>query len=343
MSATRPTIKDVAHAAGVSPTTVSLVLNQKSSSISDLTRQRVLDAVKSLHYRPNQLAVSLVTSTTNTIGLILPDTTNPFFASLSHQIETLLRQHNLNVIIGNTSGDPKITREYLRIFYDRQVDGIILAQLDFEDPAETAKCQALLEDIHIPVVYVDRTLQSGEDVSISVDQYQIGYMATNHLLNLGHKKIGCISGPMQLNVNQQRYAGYCGALKDHGLEPDTALLYSESLSIECGFHALPYLLGHNVTGIFSFNDMIAYGVYQACRNYSISIPDDLSVVGVDDIEFSDIIAPPLTTVAQPILQISHLAVDGMLNILQDRISFEHHVLLSPALKVRGSTKPNTKR
>ena len=334
----RTTIKDVAKAAGVSPATVSLILNEKPVSISRDTREKVLQAVKELRYRPNQLAVGLVTNTTNTIGLIIPDSNNPFFAALSNQIEMRLRQEKLNVIIGNTGGDPKITRQYLRIFSDRRVDGIVLAQLDFEDAAETAKCQDLLKDIDLPVVYVDRVTDDGNHVTVAVDQLQIGYLATRHLLELGHRRIGCASGPISLNVNERRYAGYCKALEEYGIAPDPELLFcDETLSIACGRRALPCLLGKNVTAIFCFNDMIAYGVYKECRSYHLSIPWDLSVVGVDDIEFSDIIDPPLTTVAQPICEIAGHAVEGMLQLLQNSGERKRISKLTPILKVRGST------
>ena len=333
----RATIKDVAKAAGVSPSTVSLIINDKPVPITKDTRDKVMRAVRELHYRPNQLAVGLVTNTTNTIGLILPDSNNPFFAALSNQIEIRLRQENLNVIIGNTGGDPKITRQYLRIFSDRCVDGIVLAQMDFEDPEETAKCQELLNSIDIPIVYVDRVAGDGNHFSVEVDQTQIGYLATRHLLDLGHRQIGCASGSIRLNVNASRYAGYRMAFAEYGLEPDPALLFCDSLSIECGRRALPCLLGQNVTAIFAFNDMIAYGVYKECRSYGLSIPQDLSVVGVDDISLSDIIYPPLTTVAQPVSDVAEHAVNGMLRLLQAPGGRQDAAKLAPILKVRGST------
>ncbi len=333
----RATIKDVAKAAGVSPSTVSFIINNKPVPISKDTREKVMRAVEELHYRPNQLAVGLVTNTTNTIGLILPDSTNPFFATLSNQIEIKLRQKNINVIIGNTSGNAKITREYLRIFSDRCVDGIILAQLDFEDEEETAKCQKLIHSIDIPIIYVDRVADERNHYSVEVDQKLIGYLATNHLLDLGHTRIGCASGSINLNVNSSRYEGYRTALKERKLTPDPNLLFCDSLSIECGIKALPDLLGQNVTAIFAFNDMIAYGIYKECRNYNLSIPGDLSVIGVDNIVLSDIIQPPLTTVAQPVTQIADYVVKGMLDLMKiPNIEFEH-VKLNPILKVRAST------
>ncbi len=334
----RTTIKDVAKLAGVSPTTVSFVINNKPVSLSDETRIKVKNAIKALGYRPNQLAVGLVTNTTNTVGLILPDSTNPFFAVLAHYIEIALRQEGIAVIIGNTEGDPEITRKYLNIFSDRCLDGIILAQLDFDNESETVKCQELIQTLDTPIVFVDRITHDQKTSSIQVDQQEIGYLATKHLLSLGHTRIGCVSGSIGLNVNARRYEGYQRALREHGIEPDERLLFCDSLSIECGCRALPYLLGQNVTAIFTFNDMIAYGIYKESRNYNLTIPTDLSVVGVDDIQFSDILYPPLTTVAQPVEAIAQCAVRHMLQLIDNRHAVVAPVKLCPVLKVRGSTK-----
>lgn len=333
----RTTIKDIAKAAGVSPTTVSFILNNKPVSISKETRDKVMKAVKELHYRPNQLAVSLVTSTTNTIGLILPNSTNPFFAALSNQIEIKLRQHNITVIIGNTDGDPSITRNYLRLFADRRVDGIILAQLDFEDSEETAKCQDLINSIDIPIVYVDRISNNLSNYSVIVDQEMVGYLATKHLLDMGHTQIGCASGSINLKVNSSRYKGYQKALTEYDIPLNPDLLFCDTLSIECGCQALSYLLGQNVTAIFSFNDMIAYGIYKECHSYNITIPSHLSVVGVDDISFSDIIQPPLTTVSQPVQQIAEYAVNGIISLIKDPENLLESTTLPPLLRVRAST------
>lgn len=334
----RATIKDVAKVAGVSPATVSFVLNNKPVSISKNTREKVWNAVEQLQYRPNQLAVSLVTQMTNTVGLILPDSTNPFFASLSHYIEDLLREKNISVIIGNTNGNPNTTRKYLQLFSDKRVDGIILAQLDFEDENETIACQNLMSQMDIPIVYVDRITNDFNHHSvIEVDQIQIGYLATKHLLNLGHQRIGCVSGSIGLKVNKQRYEGYKKALAEHGLSPNPNFIYCNSLSIECGSEALPYLLGQNVSAIFAFNDIIAYGIYKECRNYNLSIPDDLSIVGVDDIPFSEILTPPLTTISQPIIQIANSSVSALLNMINHSNSKNNYICLQPILKVRAST------
>lgn len=335
----RATIKDVAKLAHVSTSTVSLVLNNKAVPISQQTRDAVLLAAKELHYRPNQLAVALVTNKTNTIGLIIPDNSNPFFATLSNQIEKVASKNGYSIILGNTNNNAKSTRNYLRIFTDHAVDGIILAQADFSVPEEGEKCMQLIKELRIPVVSVDRIYKGSNMNSVIVDQQLAGYLATRHLLNLGHRRIGCASGPLGLSNCRNRLLGYQQALSEFNVPFDSNLIYEENLNIECGIHALSTLLGQNVTAIFAFNDLIAYGVYKELRNYNLSVPDDLSLVGLDDIFLSEIIQPPLTTVAQPVTEIAENVVDRIIEqILTPSGTGQEPLVLEPILKVRGSTR-----
>lgn len=335
----RITIKDVAKLAGVSTATVSLVLNDKPVPISDKTRSAVIEAAQSLRYRPNQLAVGLVTSKSSFIGLIMPDNSNPFFASLSSYIEKEANRNGYSVILGNTNNNPKTTREYLRMFTDYRVDGIILAQTDFNTPKENEKCLNLIQEISTPLVLVDRVLKYATIDCVMVNQVTAGYLATHHLLSLGHKKIGCASGPLGLDNCANRLAGYQKALEEFGIAYDASLVYEGDLTIDCGIQALPSLLGRNVSAIFAFNDLIAYGIYKESRNYNLNIPGDLSVVGLDDIFLSDIIQPPLTTVSQPITEVASLAIQKLTNLIQATPGYTHTPsILQPILKVRGSTR-----
>lgn len=333
----RATIKDVAKAAGVSPTTVSFVINNKPVSISEVTKARVYKAIKDLNYHPNQLAVSLVTKSTNTIGMIVPSVANPFHANLSHKIRELFLRRNILAITGTTDYNGDIMATYLRSFEDRNVDGLILSQLDFESKEDYEMCRKIITESGLPVVFYGRdTLGSNDFSSVSVDQVQIGYLATRHLILLGHKRIACAAGNMDLDVCRLRYEGYQKALQEAGIPEEPGLVFNGDFSIESGENALPYLLGLNATAIFAFSDMIAYGIYKQCKSYNISIPDDLSVVGVDDLEFSEIINPPLTTIAQPMDLIAHSLVNTMLKELKDSSTHSQEVVHT-FLKVRGST------
>ena len=335
----RTTIKDVANRAGVSPSTVSLVLNKRPVPISQTTRDAVIRAAKELHYRPNQLAVGLVTKKTNTIGLIIPDNSNVFFACYSNKIEIAASRMGYNIIFGNTNNDTKKTLEYLQIFADRGVDGIILTQSEFSSAEETERCLTIVRELPIPVVLIDRVPTGSTEEYVILDHFEGGYIAFKHLLDMGHRRIGCITGSMTLSSVAERLDGCKKALAEAGIPYNPALTYEGDLQLQTGVEALPYLLGQNVTAIFAFNDMIAYGIYKELRNYKLKIPGDLSVVGFDDIFFSDIIQPPLTTVAQPLGEMAEAAVLRLLDIINGNTHPEDvSQIFRPVLKVRGSTR-----
>lgn len=337
----RATIKDVARLAGVSTSTVSLVLNNRPVAISQQTKDAVHKAALELRYRPNQLAVGLVTKKTNTLGLIIPDNSNFFFAAYSNGIEISASRLGYNVIFGNTNNSAQKSIHYLSIFADRGVDGIILAQSEFSSPDDTRRCLDFIGDLKTPVILIDRVFKQSAMDYVVLDHYEGGYIAARHLLDLGHKRIGCITGPMELTSCIERLEGYKQALSDGGIEFDPTLLYEGNLQMDSGATALPYLLGKSVTAIFAFNDMTAYGIYKELRNYNLKIPDDLSVMGFDDIFFSDIIQPPLTTVEQPLGDMAQEVVQRLVRDIEHPAqtpSGEIGKVFHPVLKVRGSTR-----
>lgn len=335
----RATIKDVAKAAGVSTATVSYVMNNKKVNISDQTKAKVRQAAKALNYYPNHAAVSLATNMTNSIGLLISSATNPYLATLSNKIRLKLLDRGITLVIGYTDYNPETAWRYLQAFQERQVDGLIMSQLDFQDSTDAAaeKCHDILERFTAPIVSYGRNTDHNRPISVvAVDQVHVGYLATRYLLKQGHRRIGCAAGPRNLDVCELRYQGYRKALAEFGVEEDPSLICYGGFSVEGGMQSLPYLLGQEVTAIFAFNDLIAYGIYKESNNYNLSIPRDLSVVGVDDIIFSDIINPPLTSVAQPINEIADCLVDAILKAIQDPASCQSKELM-PILKVRAST------
>ena len=208
----RATIRDVAKKAGYSISTVSLVLNNKNVSIPQSTRDKVLAAVKALDYRPNQLAVSMVTKKTNVIGLIIPDNSNMFFADLSKAIEVAAHKAGYNLIYGNSSNDSGHDIEYMRMFTDRQVDGIIFAKSASICAEDDIRAMQFIRESKIPFVSVDRELRGNNIRSVLLDNRRGGYLATRHLLELGHRKIGCVTGPLDLMSSHERLEGLPGCI-----------------------------------------------------------------------------------------------------------------------------------
>ena len=333
----RATIKDVAARAGVSTTAVSLVLNGKNSKISDKTRQQILEAVDELDYRPNHIAMSMVTKTTRTIGLVIPDISNIYFSELSKLIEQSCYSKGYNVLYGNTHDMANRDIDYINIFLDRNVDAIIVILSNSIDE-HLNDIQKIITRTDTPFIVVDRKLDINAGTTIVVNQKLGGYLATQHLINLGHRSIGCITGPKNVYSSIERLNGYKQALEEANIPVQEQLIFEGDFHRESGMEALPYLLGRGVTAIFAFNDMMALGVYKQASYYNLSIPDNLSLVGYDDIFISDFITPPLTSIEQPVKSLADEAVTQVMNAIQNKDNKKEIFTFDPVLKVRGSTK-----
>ena len=336
----RTTIKDVAKEAEVSVTTVSLVMNKNyKASISEGTRARVQLVAERLNYVPNGVASSLVTKRTQTIGLIIPDSRNLFFAQLAEAIEAESRRYGYAVILGNTYREEDADLSYIRLFVEKRVDGLIFAKNRYFDEHKEKKAVQYLRDNNVHLVSVDRGIDAEDIPTICCSDLQGAKLAMSHLLRLGHRKIGCLTGPMTLRSSEQRLEGCKQALEEYQLPFDSSLVIEGDYEINSGERCLPYLLGKEVTAIFAFNDMMALGIYKAARQHRISIPDDISVVGYDNIFFSDVVDPGLTTVEQPIQDIAKEAVRQLITkITGERIIASQDTKFDPLLLVRGSTK-----
>lgn len=333
----RATIKDVAKAAGVSPATVSLVLNKHSAAISEGTRARVLEAAKKLRYRPNQLAIGLLSQRTRTLGLIIPDFSNQFHTALCERIESYAEERGYSILIRVMQNDVEKTVRYLYDFDDSGVDGVVLTNSSFIREEDTRKCQEAIDDLHIPVLLIDRVPKEREAEAVLPNDRLGGYFAVRHLLELGHRRIGFVTGEMYLNNCVERLAGCRDALQEYGIELDPSLVYEGNFQQASGYDALPYMLGRGVTALFCFNDNIAYGVYRQMRNYNLHIPEDLSLVGFDDLIFSDLMEPPLTTLEYPVSEMARAAVEQLIGKIEGRSDAGTRQIYDPVLKVKGST------
>ena len=335
----RSTIKDVAKRAGVSTTTVSLALNDPHSSISDRTRELVAQATRELNYRPNRLAVSLVTKKTHTIGLLIADNKNTLQAAFSSQIESAAADSGYSIIFGTTHESVKNTIHHLYDFSDRGVDGIIITQSIFDDPKDTDLCLSAIEELRVPVVLTDRVHDASTKDMVMINDFKGGYDAIKYLLDIGHRDIGLVTGSMKVTNCIKRLDGCKKAFSDADIPFNESYIYEGDFSLYSGIDALPYLLGKKVTAIFAFSDMMAYGVYKAAANFNLNIPGDLSVVGFDDVFFSDIITPPLTTMEFPIRDMATAVIKLLVKHIDDPSQAPSQVIsFDPTLKVRGSTK-----
>jgi LacI family transcriptional regulator len=329
------TIRDVAQKAGVSTTTVSHVINQ-SRFVSPAASRRVRRAMKVLNYQPNAVARSLRRKDTHTLGLVLPDSSNPFFAEVARGIEDFAFAQNYTVLFGSSDGDLKKESAYLRVFVEKQVDGII-----FVAAGESAGHLRQLLEAKLPLVVVDREFKNVVADYVVADNRSGGFQATEHLIQLGHRVIACIAGPSTVTPSAERVTGYRDALKAHAIAFASDLVQRGDFSATSGFNAAQLFLASpdkRPTAIFACNDLMALGALGAIYKAGLRVPDDVSLVGYDDIALASYSSPPLTTIQQPKSEMGRLAAQ----ILLERIKSEKGAkpqrhLLPTTLIVRQST------
>jgi LacI family transcriptional regulator len=328
-------IQDVAELAGVSITTVSHVINA-TRYVSDELEQRVRTAMVTLDYQPNRLARSLRCGETHTIGMIIPDNVNPFFAEVARGIEDAGFANGYTVVLGNSDGNLDRELLYVNELLAKQVDGIVFvaAGLSSERIAEIQK-------VHVPVVIIDRKL---EQIPTTVDSVLLdnefgGFQATQHLITLNHRRIACITGPSDLTPSADRITGYCKALANAGIHIDDTLITRGNFQYESGHTATLHLLDlpDPPSAIFVCNDLMAMGAISAVFTKGKRVPDDVSIVGFDDVLLAAFTNPPLTTIAQPKYEIGELAANLLLERIGGSTAEAQHLIQTPYLIVREST------
>jgi DNA-binding LacI/PurR family transcriptional regulator len=331
----RPTIYDVARLAGVSTATVSRALNG-TGQIAPATRAAIDAAVAQLGYHPNTAARSLVTRSTQTIALLLPDITNPFYADLVSGIQRRALETGHTMLLCTTEGDAEREEQYLALLRAKQVDGVLVDGLVLP-PDRIAR----FVRNGPPIVCLDRDVESASVPLVQVDNRLGARRATEHLLELGHRQIAHVAGAPGLGISEERVGGYRDALVAVGLAPDPRLVATGAFTEEGGHEATLGLLdAAEPTAVFAANDLSALGALSALAERGLRVPDDVSVVGFDDLRLSRFTTPPLTTVHQPAREIARRATDLLLDLAAGRPPQELRHVLEPELVVRGSTAPH---
>ena len=329
------TIKDIARLANVSIATVSNVINHKDGGFTPETKEKIIQVIQELDYKPNAAARSLITKSTKTIALIIPDIRNSFFSSIARGIEHVVSKHGYNIFLCNT--DDSFAREcdYIDILKEKCVDGIILTSNSIPSFDHISN----LYRSGMPIVLLDRKIDVCDGYGVFLDNTRGGYLATKHLLELGHENIACITGPLYVESAADRLEGYKMALADFGVQPNDDYIFQGDYKVESGVRAAKKILKNKrFSAIFSCNDLMAVGAYKAMKAHGYHIPNDMSVVGFDDVELSQMIEPNLTTVYQPIDKMG-VAAGNMLIQLINKKKITHKVLkFVPELIVRESTR-----
>jgi LacI family transcriptional regulator len=330
------TLREVATAAGVHPGTASRALNEATRSlVRPETVERVVAAANALGYKPNLLARSFKTHRTNSVGIIIPDINNPLFPPMVRGVEDRLFKEGYVALLANTENDPVRQERIFEGMVDRRVDGLVLATARRDDPSLTA-----LGDEGIPIVLVNRVVKDHTFPSVSVDDAAGIRMVVEHLRGLGHQRIAHVAGPQSMSTGYARYGGFVSSMAESGAVVDPQLVaFAEGFTIEEGERCAAEVLAcaDAPSAIVAANDMLALGCYAAAETAGLLCPEDVSIVGFNDMPYIDRLDPPLTSVRIPHYDIGAYAAGMLLDAIRGVALPRNEVHLAPTLVVRGST------
>jgi LacI family transcriptional regulator len=293
----------------------------------------VLAAVERLDYRPSAIARGLRLRRTRTLGMLVPDITNPFFPPIIRGAEEAARERGYELVLCNTDDLPEREKASLRLLRERQADGLLIATSHMADAT-----LASVRRERFPFVLVNRGSRVAEDPAVEVNNARASADIVNHLIGLGHTRIAHIAGPLSTTTGAERAAGFQDALRSHGLGPDPRLVAeAAAYSEEAGYAAARRLLRASPTAIFAANDLLALGALRAAREKNVRVPLELSLVGINDIPMVGLVDPPLTTAHVPQREMGAIAARMLISLLEHEPVAERHVLLETELVIRGST------
>lgn len=327
-----PTIKDVARMAGVAPSTVSHYFTG-NAPVSRATRARIEEAVRELGYRPNVAARSLRLSQTHTIGLIVPNIANPFFAEIVQAIGYASQQMGYSLLLADSGSDERREIELLENMFRQHIDGMLIIHT-----GSRSNHPMLIKDPSRPIVFVDREIS--ERASVATDNYGGGKMAARHLSGLGHRRIGLMVGDGHIKNVQQRVQGFQDELKEQGLSVSRNHIITGSQSFETGRDIQLLMVSPEPpTAVFATNDIIALGAWHKLNDMRLRIPNDVSLIGYDNIDMAQWTVPPLTTIGQDKRELGRQAAAMLIQSIQSNEPSTTTIRIPPRLIVRSSTAP----
>lgn len=326
-------IKDVAEAAGVSTATVSRVLSN-GLHVRPEVRERVMEAVTRLGYRPNLVARSLRSQQSNTLGLIVSDIRNPFFTSISRVVEDVAYEQGFSVVLCNTDENPEKEAIYLRLMQDENVAGVIFS------PTRQTLANFSTASLTFPLVVIDRSIADGDVDVVKIDNVDAGYRLTLHLIENGYQRIAALCGETS-TTGPERRAGYERALRARDLTPPADQVKYIQPKMEAAYAATMKMLTspQPPDALFTTNSLLAAGALRAVRECNLTIPDDIALVTFDDTVWATLVQPPLTLISQPTDEIGKTATELLLQRIADPTRSTRQVILKGQLLVRGSSAP----
>ncbi|WP_026575826.1 LacI family DNA-binding transcriptional regulator [Bacillus sp. UNC438CL73TsuS30] len=334
----KPTIYDVAEKAGVSIATVSKVVNN-TGHISDKTKKKVMKIMEELEYQPSSLAAALTGKKTFTIGVLVPDISNPFFAEVARALENNARERDYTIILCSTDYQKEREQDYMELLLKKQVDGIITAT----EPKDVSAFQKL-RNRHIPLLMFSIAHLALSSHVVTTDDLRGGYLAGRYLLDHGHRNIAMIT-EIERPSGRLRLEGFKQALSDEGIELDDHLVIHAKSKIEDAKSAAKQILQmkQKPTAIFASTDLIAAVFLKEARKANISVPHEISVIGFDNTVHAQIADPGLTTIAQPINELAHYAIGQLLESIENPEMQGRRIMLTPTLVERESVRDLNKK
>ncbi|WP_336771369.1 LacI family DNA-binding transcriptional regulator [Paenibacillus sp. MMO-58] len=329
----KATIYDVAKEAGVSIATVSNAINGKGN-VSKKRREQIFKIMEQMNYQPNVNASALMGKKTYTLGLLIPDISNPFFSEIARAIEDQAHQLGYSVIMCSTDNKDERVERYIALLEQKNVDGILIGT-----GVDNLDILTNLQARKIPIVMISREASALEVDTVVADDYVGGLMAAQHLIEMGHTRIAILSEQLKVSSARERIRGFKQGLQDRQISFDDRNLVICDYMVEEGRRGAGELLGRGdrPTAIFCCNDVLAIGAMQEARSLGIKVPEELSIVGFDDTILAAVVDPPLTTVAQPIASMAKQAFQLMISNLDEAEPVKKRIVLRPEINIRQST------
>jgi LacI family transcriptional regulator len=326
------TIKDIAREAGVAPSVVSRALNNKYG-VKEATKKLIQTIAREMDYYPNTAARSLVTRKTGTIGIMMADISEPYYSQIIKGMEYASSRTGYTLLFSNSYESVERNRVLQKMIFAERVDGLVIVGSNIQ---EKNFVLTLLEQ-EIPFVLIERNFSDPRVNCIWVDNTQGAYLATKYLIEKGHRKIAHIAGNLYFQVALDRIEGYKKALREAGIGFSEELVTSGNFVSRDAYEAMKEQLRHNCTAVFAASDTMAYGALKAIAEAGLSVPKDIAVIGFDDLEFSALTNPPLTTIRQPRYEMGKQSLEILIANLQGERNETAKVCLMPELVARRST------
>ena len=331
------TISDIARMANVSKATVSRVINNKPEGVGKDTRDNILKIIKETGFQPSMVARGLVTNKTKSLGLIITDIANSFFPIIVRGVEDYANKFGYSLFLCNSDNNPEKEKKYIKAFIEKSVDGVILSS----SMNDTTFHYNNLKSKNIPLVVIDRCVDGNEyDASVFLDNNEGAYIALKYLIDNGHEKIAFISGTKSLVISKNRMSGYRMALEERNLKVREDIIVEGDYQIESGYTRVMELLdqGKEFSAIFAGNDLMALGAMKALKTRNIKIPDQVEVIGFDNIELSSLVEPQLSTVGQPAYKMGAKGAEQLIKLIEGEKIVNKNIVLKPKLILRETTK-----